>query len=1507
MKKIRRILCVIMAAAMTQGVVAVKTETALAATSVANQEELYNAILNGGTYELSDNITIDGSWAVPVTGNVGKAAVTIDLNGHNITAEGYTGRFVTTAAYQARRLTLTNSQTIGGVISGFATDSDSVFRVQLGGLYIRSNVTVSGCGNASNPIILTSYSSQYSKIIEIEGTISNCTASDIIRAAIPSGDTKKMNHTINIKPGADLTDNTISGSTINILSADSVTGTNTVNITGGKLEGVTVGATTATLSNGIIISGGYVDSISLDSNATSNITGGWFRNITNVNPASGYTLARISIRDDDKYTHKVIPNGATCNIEYYNGEDKYDAISQTNEAYNAVTVAAAQEKAGSEFQVWNTSPDGNGMEFAPGSAITGYDGQTIKLYAMWDAASEKAVQVTINGYTAQYDNIADAWAAARTTAYPATIKLNQDCATAGRDELYNILSALGAGMNVTLDLNGHTFSTGSVYEARFCKFIDVTGGAVLTVTDTSVGQTGLLIKNYGGNTTNGGAMIRVTGSGSTLNIAGGKIQSNYSFGGACVLHAASNGTINICGGKVYYGGASTAKPYLLAASGCTITATGGEFSFDPTEYSVTVAAGHKAEEGASAWTVRALYTYDVKYYDGETEYAALADVATEDETFTIAEDQEKENSVFAGWNTRADGEGTGYSAGQEVVFTEDTNLYAQWLEATVATHDIFYFNGETALTELTDAGVTEGASTMAAAAVSKANTASTCYTFSEWNTSPDGEGTGYAAGAPIVMGEGNITLYAIFDETPTVVQVTAGGADSYYANLATAWSDAVLNKTATVTLLDDAVIKSILPSFTQKASAITIDLNGSTLTVKDCAIMKVVGGTLTIKDGDIVATGDGISSWSGVSYSNGLIWVGYDSTLSYGNLTLDGVTIDVSDYVITGKNTTGIYSYGSGNSRLILTDTELITAAATSNRSIYIHRGKLTISDGDKIMGTIVRGELANTTFNLTGGKYSEDPSEFASAGYGAAAVDEDPYFYQIGVLEASASISGSVFDNAASFTISTTVKDNESGDEIGSSTQAAQTITLSGTAYEDYEAIVTGSVSKTPVGAANLAMFDEAQLSAVVKESYDNAGEQAADITDIKVVIVSDSVTEDFNGELPTLTYEVHPEVISYNNGGEALGSVALGNSLLGTGAYFTIKLPVSNALYNAAMPTDGHRYVSVSHVSPDENYEDETGNYEIKGVEDGYYILCGVTHFSEFELEPVTIEVAAAVTVSASISLHDSIKINFYVNGLEDSPAYYTVRYTFGGEVTEVVLDDSMRETDGSFKFVAAECAARQMNDTVDFCVKYKGTEIFHMPAYSIRMYCERQLSGTVSDKLRNICLAVLDYGAAAQNYFGYRQDNLANSTYSADAIDSTVVPAFTTSATRNGDIVKMSASLSLKARTELNFYIYSDGSISTTPTVTVGGEGWANLTFDLAGTSGGVRVYKLTIKGLASSMLGQNVVVSVTTDASGEGTVTYSPMAYACRNQNKDGALGTVCKALYNYYVAAGAYFN
>ena len=123
--------------------------------------------------------------------------------------------------------------------------------------------------------------------------------------------------------------------------------------------------------------------------------------------------------------------------------------------------------------------------------------------------------------------------------------------------------------------------------------------------------------------------------------------------------------------------------------------------------------------------------------------------------------------TFGGWNTQADGTGTNYAASAAITLTSAVTLYAKW---TADTYSVTYNgNGNTSGT-VPDAQT----KTYGVPLTLRTNTgtlAKTGFTFNGWNTSADGTGTSYAAGASY-SGNAALTLYARWTTTVTLYTVT---------------------------------------------------------------------------------------------------------------------------------------------------------------------------------------------------------------------------------------------------------------------------------------------------------------------------------------------------------------------------------------------------------------------------------------------------------------------------------------------------------------------------------------------------------------------------------------------------------------------------------------------------------------------------------------------------------------------------------------------------------------
>ena len=127
--------------------------------------------------------------------------------------------------------------------------------------------------------------------------------------------------------------------------------------------------------------------------------------------------------------------------------------------------------------------------------------------------------------------------------------------------------------------------------------------------------------------------------------------------------------------------------------------------------------------------------------------------------------------TLLGWNTAADGSGTGYGPGQTFSMpAADVTLYAQW---TINSYTVsFDSRGGNSVSSVTQQYET----TFALPAAVR-----TGYTFTGWNTAADGSGTGYAAGDVFTFPAGDAALYAQWMVNNYTVSFNSQGGDTVTA------------------------------------------------------------------------------------------------------------------------------------------------------------------------------------------------------------------------------------------------------------------------------------------------------------------------------------------------------------------------------------------------------------------------------------------------------------------------------------------------------------------------------------------------------------------------------------------------------------------------------------------------------------------------------------------------------------------------------------------------------
>ena len=262
----------------------------------------------------------------------------------------------------------------------------------------------------------------------------------------------------------------------------------------------------------------------------------------------------------------------------------------------------------------------------------------------------------------------------------------------------------------------------------------------------------------------------------------------------------------------------------------------------------------------------------------------------------------------------------------------------------------------------------------------------------------------------------------------------------------------------------------------------------------------------------------------------------------------------------------------------------------------------------------------------------------------------------------------------------------------------------------------------------------------------------------------------------------------------------------------------------------------------------------------------------------------------------------LNAYVTNKENTvPGDYEVKVEFNGNtMMEGTLDTVGTYVASTNEYRLADIAviaAPQMNDAATVTITYQGKEVLSKDL-SVRAYAEEWIEKSEGDELAEMLKSLLDFGAYSQILFKYETDNLVNSKYSTGKVPTTTVPVY--NITKDGSvtgITGVSPSLTLVSNTSLNMY-FSVAKKNSKIAFSVDGK--------TASASYNAKEYRVEKAGINIVNLDKEIVYTATL---GDETFTVSaaPLAYAYMHQNDGDGLGEVCKAVYQYYLAAVEYFS
>ncbi|MBQ6661365.1 MAG: S8 family serine peptidase [Lachnospiraceae bacterium] len=285
-------------------------------------------------------------------------------------------------------------------------------------------------------------------------------------------------------------------------------------------------------------------------------------------------------------------------------------------------------------------------------------------------------------------------------------------------------------------------------------------------------------------------------------------------------------------------------------------------------------------------------------------------------------------------------------------------------------------------------------------------------------------------------------------------------------------------------------------------------------------------------------------------------------------------------------------------------------------------------------------------------------------------------------------------------------------------------------------------------------------------------------------------------------------------------------------------------------------------------------------------------------------TISIYVPHLKSASLTLEGKISVNYKFNS-PDNVSYVVL--TFNDSHTVVNVDDSIINDQGLYVASFSNIAAKQMTDKVilqfydanDNLMMFRvGNRFATSYEYSVSDWANNKIASSSSDETtKNLAMALLNYGNAAQNYFHYKQDNPANPNgYLSEemiAVQGDSAYAAYVSAEAKNAAGSISASLILESDTTLRFKFAN--------AVTVYYDG---VELEKHWNETEARYY-VDINGIPAKRLNEMKTITVS-DGINSGIVSYGPLTWAT-NKLSDEESAELAKSLYLYNKYAREYFN
>ena len=312
-------------------------------------------------------------------------------------------------------------------------------------------------------------------------------------------------------------------------------------------------------------------------------------------------------------------------------------------------------------------------------------------------------------------------------------------------------------------------------------------------------------------------------------------------------------------------------------------------------------------------------------------------------------------------------------------------------------------------------------------------------------------------------------------------------------------------------------------------------------------------------------------------------------------------------------------------------------------------------------------------------------------------------------------------------------------------------------------------------------------------------------------------------------------------------------------------------------------------------------------------------------------------------SLSFEDEVRYNIYFSATDLEDVVDMGLITFSEKLTDGTMDDALEVfpgyvTDGVRYMVhTGGVAAKNLGDTVYFKVYAKLTDGSYVysdvAGYNAVAYAKQILKNSDSEEMKALVVAMMNYGAEAQKFLGYKTDALVNSFLTDEQkalvkdfdmsmidglvpVDTSKIGAF---AYTSEGFTGRRPSVSFNSRFSINYYFTTafvpEGQVTMYYWDQAAYESAEELTAENATgvvfmkSSDGSRNFWADVSGIAAKELGKSVYVAAVysdgTNTYSTGVLGYSIDAY-CQSLIQNGMMTALAQSAVVYGDYAKNYF-